>query len=76
MHCFLLSHTWCTVFFIKLEIGNGNFPSSEKKGKYDVRIKAIKFDSGMNTVKDLEIFQDLDCYSKSLSILMNGRFLY
>ena len=39
---------------------NGNFPSSEKKGKYDVRIKAIKFDSGMNRVKDLELFQDLE----------------
>ena len=29
---------------------NGNFPSNEKKGKYDVRIKAIKFDSGMDRV--------------------------
>ena len=44
------------MFFIKLEMENGNFPSSEKKGKYDVRIKAIKFDSGMDRVKDLELF--------------------
>ena len=49
-----------SVYCVFYQIGNGNFPSSEKKGKYDVRIKAIKFDSGMNTVKDLEIFQDLD----------------
>ena len=32
----------------------------EKKGKYDVRIKAIKFDSGMDRVEDLELFQDLE----------------
>ena len=60
LHGFLSGHTRCTVFFIKLEIGNGNFPSSEKKGKYDVRIKAIKFDSGMDRVEDLELFQDLE----------------